>query len=213
MAISQEGMEACQKRNNMLMRLGCNFANVGRIPWKVWQAGREAVRAYLDERAAKKKSPQEWLWRRNVLSFFSSFNDAFARVEKCKRERRACDWKTQFSPEWVSCVAISTIYRIGTACARRRAARARMTRIWSYTWRRVEQPIKDELAGRCYRVRVTDARTFLIAKDIAEYYAPVPCESRESFALMCEAAQRKEIQRERRALAEALAQRGVGRAG
>jgi len=64
----------------------------------------------MDERRKKKKTPEEWLWKRNVLSFFSTFNDAFARVEECKRTGRTMDWKTQFSPEWVSCVVLTIIF-------------------------------------------------------------------------------------------------------
>ena len=48
-------MEACQKRNNMLMRLGNNFANAGRIPRRSVQAGRDEIKRYMSERAKKKK--------------------------------------------------------------------------------------------------------------------------------------------------------------
>lgn len=85
MAISQEGMEACQKRNNMLMRLSNNFANAGRIPWRILTGGRDAVRSYLQQRAANKKSPERWLWLKNLLAFVGHSNDIFARVDWYKK--------------------------------------------------------------------------------------------------------------------------------
>ena len=83
--ISQEGMEAVQKRMNMLLRLGNNFANVGRIPWRVLRAGREAIRAYMNTRAKKKKTPEKWLWMKNFHSFAAKNEDVLARVERHRR--------------------------------------------------------------------------------------------------------------------------------
>lgn len=71
MLISQEGMEACQKRNNMLMRLGNNFSNAGRIPWRTMQAGMEAVRAYLKKRKDNMLSPEKWFCGCGTSSHFS----------------------------------------------------------------------------------------------------------------------------------------------
>ena len=141
MLISQEGMEACQKRNNMLMRLGNNFSNAGRIPWRVIQAGVEAVRTYMAERKKKKKSPAEWLWWRNVMSFFTTFKDVFERVETYKREGRTLDWRTEFSPQWVSCIALTIL-----VC--RIKARARR---WRPSERAVQWPCAWRRAGACSR--------------------------------------------------------------
>ena len=102
MLMSQEGMEACQKRQNMLMRLSNNFANAGRIPAVIKRAGLEAVKAYLKQRAAAKKSPEKWLWWRNQKSFYSYFYDVFSRVKAHKAAGRVVDWESEFVPSWRS---------------------------------------------------------------------------------------------------------------
>ena len=118
MMIAQEGMEATQKRMNMLLRLGCHFANVGRIPIRVLRAGRHAVKDYLLQRKKKKASPEEWLWQKNFSSFCAKNEDILARVEGHRSEGRTMDWKTEYEVEKVSFVRISTIYRILLARAR-----------------------------------------------------------------------------------------------
>jgi hypothetical protein len=112
MLISQEGMEACQKWCNTLMRLGNNFANVGRIPWAILKAGRERVKAYMQDRAKKKKSPEEWLWRQMFKSFASRHSRPIERVDEYRRIDKTLDWETEFVPEWESCRAITKMYVI-----------------------------------------------------------------------------------------------------
>lgn len=200
MAISQEGMEACQKRNNMLMRLGCNFANVGRIPWRITQCGREAVKAWMAERKAKKKSPQEWLWRRNLFCFYSDFYQAFERVEAHKKNGKTLDWKTQFSPEWKSCVCLTKIYKILLAKARwnissgrKRAGRqAKQLPRQTLTWRRAED-------GRAFKVPVYDDRRAALVAELRDYYLPCKIESSSGWELMTPEARARAIQRERKA--------------
>ena len=182
MAISQEGMEACQKRNNMLMRLGFNFANVGRIPRKKLREGREAVKAYLKERAMKMKSPAHWLWLRNLFSFFAHFNDVFERVERHKVEGRTLDWLTEFSPEWVSCVAISIIF--GKLAAHHRGDHSPTT--------------SDTISWHGYRVSVTNVRSKMLVTECAQYYAECECETWSSWDAMDERQQRIELSKERR---------------
>ena len=74
MLISQEGMEACQKRNNMLMRLGNNFSKTRDAfhgePCR-HQAGMEAVRAYLKKRKDNMLSPEKWFCGCGTSSHFS----------------------------------------------------------------------------------------------------------------------------------------------
>jgi len=66
----------------------------------------------MKERAKKKKSPCEWLWWKNMLSFFGHHQAVLERVEKYKKTGRVLDWEKEFSPEWVSCIVLSKIYCI-----------------------------------------------------------------------------------------------------
>ena len=188
MAISQEGMEACQKRNNMLMRLGCNFSSARQVPWKVLKAGREAVKAHLEEKKKANKTPAEWLCKRNLFSFFSNWWDVFARVEHYKATGRTMDWKTQFSPEWVSCICLTKIYT--KLCARRRFDKAVRVRARVVEWSRCED-------GRGFKVKEYDERRAQLVEELRVYYAPVPCQSGGAFGEFSPALQRKLIQRER----------------
>jgi hypothetical protein len=224
--ISQEGMEATQKRMNMLLRLGCNFANVGRIPWKVYKAGRAAVKAYLEQRRKKMKTPEEWLWNKNFMRFAAENEDVLVRVDGHRRAGRTVDWLSEHVPEVQSFVAISIIYRIlvararfnrsffsgaraprwrGLTWAQRRTAEQTRSRAECASPRRVivfnrrEAPIKSHLVGHNFRVTVYDTRRESLVSELAAYYAPVPCQSEPAFEDRHEHIQRKEVQRQRRA--------------
>ena len=166
--ISQEGMEACQRRNNLFMRQSNGFANAGRIPNAVKDLGKAAVDAHKAARKAKLLSPAHWLWLKNIFAFYAKFNDAFERVENLKREDKKCDWATEFVPEWLNCIAITKISTI--------------LRAQCYRWqaRHGKRPFETEVAwtrrGVTYRVVATDAHTLAIAKELAGYYKPVTVE-------------------------------------
>ena len=202
MLISQEGMEACQKRNNMLMRLGNNFANAGRIPWRVLQGGAEVVRAYMKTRKENMLKPEKWLWLRNIFSFFSANSELMTRVETYKKEKKSIDWEAQFSPEWVSCIVVTIIY-----------CRLRARRLFNKSYRERRLPGNGEILSwqrtepakarwmqlpRAFTVRVYDGHRKAIVNELMNYYAPCTCEQSATFSEMNPETQRKAIQRERR---------------
>ena len=230
MMISQEGMEAAQKRQNMLLRLGNGFANVGRIPIRILRVGREAVKAYLRDRRAKMKSPEEWLYQKNLTTFASANENVLHRVVAHREEGRTMDWKTEWSPERKNFWAISTIYRKLLARTRfnvwyftrpggaaevtepslRRdrlrtdsAGRLRRPRPFpaqrTVVFHRKETPIRPDLVGHNFKIRVYDIRRETLASEIAAYYAPVPCESEPTFGDRDPDTQRKDIQTQRKA--------------
>lgn len=120
--ISQEGVEACIKRQNMLLRMGNHCANVGRIPYNIWKAGLEVKRAYMEKRKRSMKTPAADLWWKNTLSFASKNDDVLKRVERYRLEGLTLDWKTQHEPQKVSFKCISTIKRIVRARLRQKVA-------------------------------------------------------------------------------------------
>ena len=108
--ISQEGMEACQSRQNMFLRLCNGFSNAGRIPEAAKRAGKAAVLAYMKKRAEEKKSPEKWLWLRNASAYWGNFVDLFEGIMELVREGKECDWKADFVPEWRAFMAICLTY-------------------------------------------------------------------------------------------------------
>jgi len=122
----------------------------------------------MQDRKRKMKSPCEWLWWRNTLSFFSHFNGVLSRVETHKKMGRVLDWEKEFSPQWVSCIVLSRIFCI-------LAARRRFVRV----------------------PKVYDTRRLALVNELVEYYAPCKCEESASFEDMLPAAQRRAVQRER----------------
>lgn len=108
--ISQEGMEACQSRQNMFMRLCHHFANVGRIPRATKELGKAAVLAYMSRRASEKKTPEKWLWLRNVSAFWGNFLEVFENVTELVQKGEECDWETELVPEWRAFTAICLTY-------------------------------------------------------------------------------------------------------
>ena len=169
MAISQEGMEAIQKRNNALQRHSNNNANAGRLPTRVIQAGLEAIKAYLLERKKRVKSSAAWLWERQLLAFMSVHHEVFEEMERCKVEGRVMDWRTEFVPEWESFKASSRIM---------------------ITCRAKYRQFKAKDAGSRYYAKLVEERN--------AYYAPCECELRPSFWEMRPEDQARELQRARK---------------
>ena len=182
MLLSQEGMEASQKRLNMVMRLNNNFSNAGRIPYVVKRAGLAQVQAYLKDRKRKKAKPAEWLYWRCICSFFAAFSDAFAWAKACKTEGREVS-EAELTSMWGSFRGLG-------------ALRAR----WVGRWRlhengqlemgdtvnvTIDRVVRDpdraadvhEIKPHTLRcaytlnIRVTTKRGAAMAKEIASYYA------------------------------------------
>lgn len=196
-ALCQEGIEGCQKQNNMFLRLGNNFANVGRIPYKVLKAGRDAVRSYMEQRKQNTSSAERHLYMKQLMSFFAEWYDEFTRAEEYKSKGRTADWKTKYTPAWLSFVCISTIYRIIAA-----------KRSWDKAARMPAKVIRwvREETGKEFEVEVHDAHRAALLAEIMEYYKPVDLGKRGErvvpWAELCEKgvkSRRKQIADARRA--------------
>ena len=98
------------------------------------------------------------------------------------------DWKTQFSPEWVSCVCLTKIYT--KLCARYRFDKSAKVQAKVIDWSRRED-------GRTFKVKVYDEKRAQLVEELKAYYAPVPCQSDAVFSEYSPEMQRKLIQRER----------------
>ena len=180
------------------------------------QAGFEAVRIYLATRLKGVKSPEWWLWCKNMNCFYATHHEAFETVEECKLKGRSWNWWYEYCPRWRSFRAISRL-RIawGAALKRRKYGGSR-----GVIPSRCDRP--SSAAAYYNRIRSAGLRTvqtrggFLglkhpehkkqdipskygeaLAKELAAYYEPVPCESRMP-ADIDDFTKRKLIQRERR---------------
>ena len=117
-AICQEGMEATQKSSGVLMRMSSKFANVGRVPIAIIRAGKDALVAFMRRRLQNVKTPEQFLFLRQLCSFYANHYDKFKHVTELKQSGKAVDWQTEHVPSWRSFVCISIIYRI---CAAKRS--------------------------------------------------------------------------------------------
>lgn len=167
-AICQQGMEACQKRSNAFARMSNHMANVGRIPLRIIRAGRDKVVSYLADRAKNLKTPECFMFMRQLMNFFATWYDNFEHVEELKREGKTCDWKTEYVPKWRSFVCISVIYRIIAAkCSWNAATKMRQAAV--IQWERPED-------GRTFKVKVYDEHRRKLVEEMKAYYAPLPWE-------------------------------------
>ena len=196
-AICQEGIEGCQKQSAMLVRLSSKFANVGRIPLAAIRAGRDAVLAYLKKRKQNVKTPEQFLFLRQLCTFYAHHYDRFERLEELARAGEDIDWETEFVPAWRSFVCISIIYRI---CAAKRSwdksTPLEQSEVLSWTQ-------SDD--GRTFKVEVHDKHRHRLVSEIVAYYAPVALESSRGLAPMADLTEkgckdrRTQIQKARKA--------------
>ena len=56
----------------------------------------------MAERAKKKKSPEKWLYLRNLMSFVAHFSFSFESAKECKKEGREVDGPSMYEPAWKS---------------------------------------------------------------------------------------------------------------
>ena len=189
MAISQEGMEACQAEQNRFLRWSNHFTNAGRIPFKVLCSGFEAVRNYLTRRAKQVKSPEWWLWCKNMNCFYATHHEAFDAAESCKRAGRTWGWSHDYDPRWRSFEAISRV-RIswGVALQRRKSGgrfaagdeRAVQTNGGFLGLKHPEHRKQVIFPSSDQGLRVTNITSHYgeaLARELAAYYEPVEDES------------------------------------
>ena len=79
--VSQEGMEAWQKKLNEVLRMGNGFANAGAIPHDVVQAGQAAIDAYKSKRAEDKPSNAQWVYDQALLQQHAYMNDTITSAD------------------------------------------------------------------------------------------------------------------------------------
>jgi len=217
MVISQEGMEACQAQQNRFLRWSNHFTNAGRIPWKVLVKGFEATREFLAERLKKVKSPEWWLWCRNMTCFYATHHKAFEAVEECKKLGRSWSWLYEYCPRWKSFRTISRL-RIGWGAALNRRkyggrwgtggiagnvrhrAKTIQTRGGFLGLKHPEHKKQVFFPKSADGLKVTKIKSEYgesLARELAAYYEPVPCECTMASDID-DFTKRKLIQRERR---------------
>jgi hypothetical protein len=97
--ISQEGMEAWQKKLNEILRMGNGFANAGAIPKDVKRAGKAAVQAYLLKRAKDKPSSAQWIYEQAMLQQHAYMANVWAARDELHKEGASIEWG-EFTRSW-----------------------------------------------------------------------------------------------------------------
>ena len=90
--VSQEGMEAWQKKLNEVLRLGNGFANAGAIPLTVIQAGEAAKCAYMAKRAEDKPSSAKWIYEQAMLQQHAYMNDTIVDMNDLEEQGKKISW-------------------------------------------------------------------------------------------------------------------------
>ena len=207
MVISQEGMEACQAAQNRFLRWSNHFTNAGRIPFKVLQAGFEATRVYLATRLKQVKSPEWWLWCKNMNCFYATHHAAFEAVEACKQQGRSWSWQYEYCPRWQSFKAISRVRICAGAHLKRVKVGGGRFAPMSISTRGgflgLRHPVHKKQvtfpkSDKGLRVtQICSGYGVALARELIAYYMPVDCESSMPPDID-DLTKRKLIQRERR---------------
>lgn len=90
--VSQEGMEAWQKKLNEVLRLGNGFANAGAIPKDVKEAGQAAVDAYMIKRKDAIPSSAQWVYEQAMLQQHAYTHDVLSARDELRREGKLIEW-------------------------------------------------------------------------------------------------------------------------
>jgi hypothetical protein len=116
--VSQEGMEAWQKKLNEVLRLSNSFANAGAIPKDVKRKGQAATDAYMHKRAADKPSSAQWVFEQAMLQQHAYMADTHAAREFLRKQGRVISWQ-QFVIYWrryMVCAAMRCRLRARARC-------------------------------------------------------------------------------------------------
>jgi hypothetical protein len=149
--VSQEGMEAWQKKLNEVLRLGNGFANAGAIPKDVVRAGEAAKAAYIAKRLADKPSSAQWIYEQAMLQQHAYWQSTIAARDLLDKEGETIEWGrfTVYWQRYMVCAAMRCRLR---ARVLRGATRAQIARDAS-------APAGDDYTR--------------LLKEHREYYAPV----------------------------------------
>ena len=146
--VSQEGMEAWQKKLNEILRLNNGFANAGAIPKDVHDLGQEAVDAYLEARRKDKPSDARWLYEQALLRTHAAWQPTVAAQDAL----RGGNWDGV--PTELSWARYATLWQRYMACA--------FVHVCSLARVRVRE--EDRTGGGYYKALLASVR---------DYYAPV----------------------------------------
>jgi hypothetical protein len=111
--VSQEGMEAWQKKLNEVLRMGNGFANAGPIPHDVVQAGQAAIDAYKSKRAEDKPSNAQWVYDQALLQQHAYMNGTITSAEQLRKEGKRFAWD-RFVTYWDTFVTYWLRYMVAS---------------------------------------------------------------------------------------------------
>jgi len=107
----QEGMEAWQKVLNDILRLGNGFANTGAIPKSEKAKGEEAVKLYMDKRAADKPDDAHWVYNQAVLRQHATDADILKRLATLAATPGGTVlWRSEFCVWWRRWMAAARLF-------------------------------------------------------------------------------------------------------
>ena len=98
--VSNEGMEAWNKKLNEILRLGNGFANAGAIPKIVKQAGQAAINSYMETRKNEMPSEPQWVFEQSLLQHHAHVSDSLAAVSELRKAGKVIAW-ADFSVYWL----------------------------------------------------------------------------------------------------------------
>lgn len=116
--VSQEGMEAFQKKLNEILRLNNGFANAGAIPKDVKAHGAQAVEKYMERRAKDKPSPARWVFEQALIQQHSYFVDVERARDSLVQADRTCEWAAfvRYWQRYMVCAALRCRLRARMLC-------------------------------------------------------------------------------------------------
>ena len=97
--MSQEGMEAWQKKLNELLRTGNGFANAGAIPKSEKRKGKAAVAAYMARRDADRPNSAQWVYEQAMVQQHAYSTDVYAQRDALRQSGKVVGWK-DFDTWW-----------------------------------------------------------------------------------------------------------------
>ena len=154
--VSQEGMEAWQKKLNEILRLNNGFANAGAIPKAIKAQGEGKVKEYMEARAKDKPSPARWVFEQGLIQQHAYLVDVERVRDSLERAGRTCQWQTlvKYWRRYIVCAAL------------RCRLRARMlVGKWQFDAGagKIKENRAESRADRLQDRRVTPCRTFYAA--------------------------------------------------
>lgn len=91
-----------------VMKKSCIQAGI--TVWYDWQLFAHATRMFYT--FGSLKTPEAFLWLKNLTAFFAEYYDVFEAVQEYKKTGKTCDWKETFVPAWESFVGMSYIFSV-----------------------------------------------------------------------------------------------------